>query len=146
MSNKQFICGTCNKAFAQLKSQKNCEERHNLPFIKCNKCSKEFQGDAKLNKHQLTCGVEKQFRCTKCNKKAYHTEAKFKEHFEICGVDPKIECTNNCGLKFVNENKLKNHLKKCGKVTQKFECPNPNCKKVYVKESAYNNHILTCNK
>ena len=107
---KPFICGTCNKAFAQSSALTIHMRVHNgdKPY-KCEICNKAaFSQSDSLTKHMRTHSGSKSYVCTTCGQ-AFAVSGNLTTHMRTHSGDRPYPCTT-CGQAFAVSSSLTKHV------------------------------------
>jgi uncharacterized C2H2 Zn-finger protein len=142
-----FSCAQCSYE-TKFKSNlaKHISELHSEKgekTVKCPLCDKLFNTECGMQKHlKILHSEERTFICQVCNK-AFKTPNSLTLHSEVHNSDETYACNiNGCSKTFRAKRMLTNHKKiEHGILLKRFDCRQPGCGQVFVKESHLRKHL-----
>ena len=113
--------------------------------IKCPLCEKLFSTECGMQKHlKILHSEERAFVCQVCSK-AFKTPNSLTLHSEVHNSNETYACNiDGCTKTFRAKRMLTNHKKlEHGILIKRFDCRQPGCSQVFVKESHLRKHLAT---
>jgi len=140
----QFLCPECGELFSSV-HERNIHHSNVHGNLKCERCKKSFQSEARLNIHIKHCNSEDKLQCQFCQK-TFANKRNLRDHINVIhkietNQPPSknnFEC-QHCGKVFSKKFNLTSHLLRHSNVTP-FLCDVPGCGKGFKREKTLLKH------
>ena len=139
-SDERINCSKCCKSFYEAsKAQEHFLRIHGI--VKCDSCSKDFNGVFQLKEHVKLLHTESHYKCFKCLKAISH-ESKLVRHFSHCdkNLEDRVHKCDLCRKTFTRNQTLQRHIKNIHENTSKLVCAI--CNREYKNQHCLNEHNL----